>query len=172
MHPTQNDLPIAKRKQLTDMLNQLLSDALDLYSQIKQAHWNVKGENFQTLHELFDTVATEVNMDADMIAERVMQLGGQSMGTVRVAAKASRLKQYPMEAVDGQEHVRALSEAISVFNMHARKGIDDTAGLGDAVTADMLTEITRGLDKQLWFVESHLSSALQGEAALPNKARA
>ena len=153
---TKNDIPAAKRKKLSTYLNQLLSDALDLKLQTKQAHWNVKGANFIALHQLFDTIATEVEDVVDLIAERVVQLGDTAFGTLRYAAKQSRLKEYPLAISDSQKHVDALSTAIATFNAYARKGIDDTAALGDAVTADMLTGIVRGLDKQLWFVESHL----------------
>ncbi len=153
---TKNDIPGANRKKLNLLLGQLLADAIDLHYQTKQAHWNVKGENFIALHELFDSVAGEVSSTVDTIAERIMQLGGNAQGTVRVAAKKSRLDEYPLDLVDSQKHVDALSDVISVFNKHARKNIDETSALGDAVTADILTGIVRGLDKQLWFVESHL----------------
>jgi starvation-inducible DNA-binding protein len=156
MHPTKNDIPAAKRAKVADILARLLVDAVDLKSQAKQAHWNVKGENFIALHELFDKVASEVDEAVDTIAERIVQLGGAAEGTVREAAKRSRLKEYPHGTADGQKHVDALSSAIAAFNSCARKNIDDTAALGDAITADMLTGIVGGLDKQLWFVESHL----------------
>lgn len=158
MHPTKNDIPAAKRKKIADVLSQLLVDAIDLKSQIKQAHWNVKGENFIALHELFDAVATEVEGAVDMIAERVVQLGGEAAGTVRYAAKKSRLKEYPLTLADGEKHADALSSVLAAFNAHGRKGIDETDDLGDAVTADLLTGVVRGLDKQLWFVESHLAN--------------
>ncbi len=155
MHSTKNDITLPKRKQLIEKLNQLLADAIDLNLQVKQAHWNVKGANFIALHELFDTISTEVVLGYDMIAERVVQLGGQALGTARVAAAESRLKEYPLDASDESEHVEALSAALASFNKNARKAIDETDDLGDAVTADMLTGIVRGLDKQIWFVESH-----------------
>lgn len=161
MHPTKNDLAPAKRRKLTEYLNRLLSDVLDLKSQCKQAHWNVKGKNFIALHELFDKIATEVDDAADLIAERIVQLGDTAEGTVRVAAKYSRLKEFPLDISDNQKHVDALSTAIATFNSYARKGIDDTDAMGDAVTSDMLTQITRGLDKQLWFVESHLKEQMK-----------
>jgi starvation-inducible DNA-binding protein len=155
MHSTKNDLALPKRKQLIEKLNQLLADSIDLNLQVKQAHWNVKGANFIALHELFDAISAEVVLDYDMIAERVVQLGGQALGTVRVVAKDSRLKEYPLNASDEADHVEALGSALAAFNKHARKAIDETDALGDAVTADMLTGIVRGLDKQIWFVESH-----------------
>ena len=153
---TKNDIASASRKKLNLLLGQLLADAIDLHSQAKQAHWNVKGENFIVLHELFDSVAGEISSSVDTIAERIMQLGGSAQGTVRVAAKKSRLAEYPLDLSDSQKHVDSLSDAISFFNKHARKSIDESSALGDAVTADILTGIVRGLDKQLWFVESHL----------------
>ena len=157
MPATKNDIAPVKREKITKILNQLLSDAIDLKYQAKQAHWNVKGENFIALHELFDTVSTQADEAVDLIAERIVQLGDTALGTARVAAKNSRLKEYPLTASDSQKHVDALSSAIATFNSYSRKGIDDTGAIGDAVTADMLTEITRGLDKLLWFVESHLA---------------
>ena len=156
MRPTKNDISLTKRTKLADMLNLLLADAVDLKTQAKQAHWNVKGENFIALHELFDQVATEVEADVDLIAERVVQLGGVALGTARVAAKQSRLKEYPLSITESDKHVDAFSSAIGTFNASARQAVDDAAELGDAITSDMLTQIVSGLDKQLWFVESHL----------------
>jgi starvation-inducible DNA-binding protein len=157
MFQTKNSIPQPARKKIIGILSSLLSDSQDLYSQIKQAHWNVRGNAFIALHELFDTIATEVNDDVDMIAERIMQLGGSTQGTVRVAAKQSRLKEYPLAASDVAKHVEAVASAIGQFTAHSRKAVDDTGAAGDAITADMLTQITRGLDKQLWFVEAHKS---------------
>lgn len=156
MTNTKNDIAPVTRKKIATYLNQLLSDAVDLKSQAKQAHWNVKGANFIAIHELFDAVATEVEAAVDLIAERIVQLGETATGTARVAAKESRLKEYPLTITDSQKHIDALSTAMATFNGFVREGIDDTGVMGDAVTADMLTGIARGLDKQLWFVESHL----------------
>lgn len=155
---TKNDIPTEVRNNINLVLGQLLADAIDLHYQTKQAHWNVKGENFIALHQLFDALAAEVSLAVDTIAERIIQLGGSAQGTVRVAAQKSRLQEYPLDITDSQQHIDALSSALAAFNKSARKGIDETAELGDAVSADMLTGITSGLDKQLWFVESHLKN--------------
>lgn len=155
MNDTKISLSPNVRKKVIALLQPLLSDAQDLYSQVKQAHWNVRGASFIALHELFDTIATEVNDDVDMIAERIMQLGGSAQGTVREAAKATRLKEYIHTTADGSKHVDALSSAIAQFTQNSRKAVDESDEMGDAITADMLTQITRGLDKQLWFVEAH-----------------
>lgn len=170
MHPTKNDIPLAKRDKIIVILNRLLSGAIDLGMQTKQAHWNVKGDNFIALHELFDAVYTEVAADVDLIAERIVQLGGTAEGTLQAVSKSSGLKPYPLSVTESEKHVEALSSAIAAFNAPARKAIDETGGLGDAITADMLTGIVRGLDKQLWFVESHLPQA-GADVRLVDKAR-
>lgn len=165
MHNTKNDLPLANRKKLVKLLSYVLSDAIDLQSQCKQAHWNVKGKTFIALHELFDAVATEVTAAVDMIAERIVQLGGEAEGTVRAVAKTSRLTEYPLAVAGDEAHADALSNAIAAFLRYARPAIDESDDAGDAITADMLTGIVRGLDKQLWFVESHLSSITSARIA-------
>ena len=158
MHNTKIDLSKDKREKLIEILNTRLADAADLKSQAKQAHWNVKGMSFIALHELFDQVATNVEGYVDMIAERVTTLGGTAMGTVRVAAEKSTLAQYPLEITDGADHVDALSTALADFGKKVRANIDEADELGDMNTADLFTEISRGIDKDLWFVEAHIQS--------------
>lgn len=155
LHNTKIDLAKGKREKLIAILNQSLAEAMDMKSQAKQAHWNVKGPNFIALHELFDQVATEIETHVDDLAERVTTLGGVAMGTVRIAAETSSLSQYPMELTDGTAHVDALSTALAEFGKKARKNIDVTDELGDKDTADLYTGISRGVDKLLWFVEAH-----------------
>ncbi|CAN5635368.1 DNA starvation/stationary phase protection protein Dps [soil metagenome] len=158
MHNTKIDISKETREKIIEMLNTRLADAADLKSQAKQAHWNVKGMSFIALHELFDQVATNVEAYVDMIAERVTTLGGTAMGTVRVAAQNSTLQQYPLEITDGADHVDALSTALSDFGKKVRKNIDEADELGDMDTADIFTEVSRGIDKDLWFVEAHIQS--------------
>src|SRR5580765_6153692 len=155
IYETENDLPKDKRAELIGLLNQRLADIIDLQTQIKQAHWNVKGPHFIGLHELFDKIAEDVESYVDMIAERAVQLGGIAEGTARVAASRSRLDEYPLEIADGSAHVEAVARALSTFGREARLTIDETDALEDADTADMFTEISRGIDKWLWFVEAH-----------------
>ena len=158
LHSTKIDIAKGKREKIIEILNQSLADAIDLKSQAKQAHWNVKGSSFIALHELFDQVATEAEVYIDDIAERVTSLGGTALGTIRVAAERSSLSEYPHEITDGTAHVDALSTALADFGKAARKNIDKTDELGDADTADIYTGISRGVDKLLWFVEAHNQS--------------
>ncbi len=158
MHKTKNDIPQATREKVIEILNKRLADAIDLKSQAKQAHWNVKGMSFFSLHELFDQVATEVETHIDTIAERITSLGGTALGTVRIAARESSLNEYPHEITEGSAHVEALSSALADFGAKVRKNIDETQELGDADTAVLFTEISRSIDKLLWLVEAHNQS--------------
>jgi starvation-inducible DNA-binding protein len=158
MHKTKNDIAKAKREKIIDILNSRLADASDLKSQAKQAHWNVKGMSFIGLHELFDQIATEAEAYTDLIAERVTALGGTALGTVRVASQKSSLSEYPLEITDGADHVDALSTALADFGKKVRQGIDEADKLEDKDTADLFTEVSRGVDKSLWFVEAHIQS--------------
>ena len=159
MYETENDIPQARRLELNGLMNQRLADAVDLQMQMKQAHWNVKGPHFIGLHELFDQIDEAVEGYVDMIAERIVQLGGVAEGTVRVAAERARLEEYPLDIADGQAHVEAVSKALSTFGHEARNTIDQADDLDDADTADMFTEISRGIDKWLWFVEAHTQAS-------------
>jgi starvation-inducible DNA-binding protein len=158
MFKTKNDVPEATRVKVVQLLNARLADCIDLQTQIKQAHWNVKGPNFIALHELFDKINEEVEDYVDDIAERAVQLGGVAEGTARSVAKRSALSEYPASAVDGRSHVEALSSALAAFGTVARQGIDQANELGDLDTADLFTEVSRGIDKWLWFVEAHLQA--------------
>ena len=155
MFDTKNDLSKATRVKVVELLNARLADCIDLQTQVKQAHWNVKGPSFIALHELFDKINEEVQEYVDEIAERAVQLGGVAEGTARVVAKRSTLTEYPGDAVDGRSHVEALSSALATFGKAARKAIDESNELGDLDTADLFTGVSRGIDKWLWFVEAH-----------------
>jgi starvation-inducible DNA-binding protein len=155
MFKTNNDLPEDVRARVVELLNARLADAVDLQTQTKQAHWNVKGPNFIALHELFDKVNQDVEDNVDDLAERVVQLGGVAEGTLRTAAKRSSPGEYPATAVDGRSHVEALSNALAAFGKSVRKAVSDAAKLGDLDTADLFTEISCDIDKWLWFVEAH-----------------
>ena len=158
MFKTKNDLSETIRVKAIELLNARLADAIDLQTQTKQAHWNVKGPSFIALHQLFDKINEDVEDYVDELAERVVQLGGVAGGTARTAAKRSSLSEYPANTVDGRSHVEALSSALAAFGKSARKSIDHADELGDLDTADLFTEISRGIDKWLWFVEAHLQA--------------
>lgn len=155
MFNTKNNLPAAARKKVAAILNQGLADMGDLYSQTKQAHWNVRGASFYALHKLFDDLAASVESHIDDTAERITALGALAKGTVRMAAAASALPEFPDEQPRELSYVDALVERYAAVAASVRKAIDATAALGDADTADLLTGLSRDLDKALWMLEAH-----------------
>ena len=156
LFPTRNDIPETRRAELVILLNQRLADAVDLQGQAKAAHWNVKGPGFIALHKLFDEVHASVTGYVDEIAERAVQLGGVAEGTVRIAARRSELKEYPLDIASDRKHAEALAGALAAFGARVRVAIGEADALGDPGTADLFTGISRGVDKALWFVEAHL----------------
>lgn len=158
MYKTKNDIPEATRARLVELCNARLADAIDLQTQCKQAHWNVKGPDFISLHELFDEVYADVASYADLIAERAVQLGGVADGTARSVAKRSSLDEYAVKGGKGRDHVDALSSALAAFGKLTRHAIGESSELDDADTTDIFTHVSRGTDKWLWFVEAHLQA--------------
>jgi starvation-inducible DNA-binding protein len=150
------DLPTRTRVAMIGLLNQELADTADLYSQTKQAHWNVKGIHFYQLHLLFDQLAEKRQGEADELAERATELGGYALGTVRMAAASSRLPEIPTDINAGVDYVRALVERYGIHANNLRAAIDEADEAGDKDTADLFTEISRELDKDLWFLQAHL----------------
>lgn len=153
---TRNDLPKETRQAMAELLNQQLADTFDLFSQTKQAHWNVKGPQFYQLHELYDELAAELLGYVDLIAERATALGGVATGTVRMAASSARMDDYPAAPVGSMESVRLLADRFAAVAESTREAIDQAEQAEDMDTADLFTEVSRGLDKSLWFLEAHL----------------
>ena len=144
------------RASMIILLNQLLADSIDLKLAFKQAHWNLQGPQFIALHELFDQVAARIEDHADTIAERVVQLGGIAAGTTQAVTAKTSLPAYPAEATGQQEHLEALSQRLAAFGAASRAAIDEADGAGDADTADIMTGVSRAIDKDAWFVGAHL----------------
>jgi starvation-inducible DNA-binding protein len=154
--PTHIDLPENTREASIELLNQQLADTFDLYSQIKQAHWSIKGKEFIALHEFFDELAERVLGYVDEIAERAVALGGTATGTVRMAAANSTLPEYPLDTFEDMDVVSVLVDRYGKYAASTRAAIDTADEHRDLTTADLFTEISRTIDKDLWFLEAHL----------------
>ena len=153
-----SSIEVPEKARLIEILNARLADSTDLKTQTKHAHWNVKGPQFIQLHELFDSIAPHFDDYSDLLAERAVQLGGVANGTLREAATTSSIPEYNLSAVNGTEHVKSLVKNIARFAALVREAIDQTDDLGDKDTADIFTEISRQVDKDLWFLEAHLQA--------------
>lgn len=156
MYKTKNTLSEEIRIKCIERLNIVLASCIDASLNAKQAHWNVKGGSFMSLHELFDDVSDRLAEYSDLIAERIVQLGGIAEGTLPAIKQRSILKVYPLGVVGGLSHVEHLSDALAILGKIAREAIDELSAIGDANAADILTEVSRGVDKYIWFLESHL----------------
>ncbi len=152
---THNTLPEEVRAQSIEVLNHHLAAAIDLHAQLKQAHWNVRGAGFMAIHELFDRVSENVEKYSDMLAERAGALGGTAQGRLTVVVERSFLVPYPLGLADVAEHVFAVGATLAAFGQSARDAIDPLDEAGDKAGADLMTEIVRGIDQDVWFVESH-----------------
>lgn len=141
---------------VVDILNARLADAIDLALITKQAHWNLKGPNFIAVHEMLDPMRTTIDTHVDIIAERIAQLDGIALGTSQVVAKATALASYPTDIRKAPDHLAALAERFATLANQVREDIDATDEAGDADAADILTAFSRDLDKNLWFIKSHL----------------
>lgn len=164
--PTRSGLPPEIRLDVIRMLNQTLACTVDLRSQVRQAYWNTKGKDFSLLHPLFATMLSELQTDIDLVAERIAVLGGVVMGTVRMVAMQSKLPEYPDAVMEGDGHVLALVERFGRYAVTLRDDIVLATDVEDAGSAALYTDISRGIDKQLWILETHLRR--QGESAEPD----
>jgi starvation-inducible DNA-binding protein len=156
---TRNSLSENIRRQSGELLNRQLAAAIDLHAQVKQAHWTVRGSTFIGVHELFDTLSTQVEDWSDLLAERAGALGVAAEGTIQRATERSHLSPYPLSIAGAPAHLAALSDAMAAFASDARAAIVEADSLGDPVTADVLTGIVRAADQALWKLESHQEPA-------------
>jgi starvation-inducible DNA-binding protein len=156
LHKTRNHLPSNAKSVSIDLLNARLADGIDLALTTKQAHWNLKGPQFIGVHEMLDGFRTDQDEWNDTMAERIAQLGGTALGTTQAVATATKLPPYPTDIYAVADHLAALIDRYADFGNALRENIDQTDEAGDADTADIFTEVSRGIDKQLWFLEAHV----------------
>lgn len=156
--PTRNDVQDNAKKVSIGVLNACLADSIDLYNATRSAHWNVKGPQFHSIHTMLEEFYNQLQTASDDLAERVVQLGGTALGTTQVLAQSTRLPPYPTDTYAGEDHLKALAERYAAVAKSLREGIEETDEAGDADTADLLTEQSRAVDKQLWMIEAFLQS--------------
>ncbi len=158
MYPNRIALSDEIKKQVVEVMEVCLAQASDMYSQAKFAHWNVKGDNFYQLHLVFDHVAKVIGKQADPIAERITQLGGVANGTIRQASMVSKIPEYPVDTINGMDHVRALSDSLGVYCQGMRDASDKIDDIGDEPSSDFFNQLIVDAEEQLYFLESHLEA--------------
>lgn len=157
LYPSPSPLPETTRRRVIEALNHRLVDGLDLHSQIKVAHWNVKGPHFAALHPLFETFAIALANFNDQVAERAVTLGGLAVGTARQVASGSRLADYPPGLAQGHDHVAQLADRIEVYLEGVRQSRTLAEELDDTDSADLLTQIVTEFEKNAWFLRASLA---------------
>ena len=157
MYKTPSQLPEAARTAVIHALNEILADGLDLHSQLKVAHWNVRGPQFPALHPLFEQFANQLATHNDSIAERAVTLGGLAVGTARSVAKRSRLEEYPAETIRDVDHVSLLADRFESFLVAAREARSRTEKVGDTDSVDLLTGLITDFEKNAWFLRATLA---------------
>ena len=156
MHETRNDTKSNAKKVSLDTLQARLTDGIDLSLTIKQAHWNLKGPQFIGIHLMLDGFRDEMDDYNDKVAERIIQLGGTAKGTIQAVDAQTQLAPYPLDTYAVADHLAALIDRYATYANAVRQNIDDTDEAGDAGTSDLFTEVSRGVDKQMWFLEAHV----------------
>lgn len=156
LNPTRNDLGENAKKVAVGALNGTLVDMIDLTNSVRMAHWTMKGPNFIGLHEMLETFYNDLFNTSDEVAERLVQLGGTPDGTSQLVGERTRLSPYPQQTTYTLDHVKELADRFAALAKLVREGIDATDEAGDADTADLLTGVSRDLDKKLWMLEAHL----------------
>jgi starvation-inducible DNA-binding protein len=156
-HPTRIDIPLEIRAYVITLLQQTLACTVDLRSQVKQAAWNLKGTDIFPLQALFTTIAIELDDYTDLVAARLTALGGVARGTVRMAVAQSTLPEYPEDLVAGTAHVRALAERFALYATAIRADIVHAMDVEDTGTANLYTDISRGIETRLGELDAYLS---------------
>ncbi len=156
MHKTSLDLSLDTRKKSIEILQACFVDTLHLSLLAKQAHWNVKGMQFFSLHELFDKAHSCLGDYTDDLAERIASLGGTARGTLKTIQAQTTLQPYPEDIFKGEEHLKALCKNFAILCKEVREGIPTLEKIADLGSSDLLTEVSRGLDHHLWLLEAHL----------------
>lgn len=157
MYKTPSPLPETARVAIAKVLNEQLATGLDLHSQIKLAHWNVRGPQFAALHPLFEQFANQLAVHNDAIAERAVTLGALAIGTARQVAAKSKLAEYPVATTKDLEHVAALAERFETYLEGARSTRATAEQHGDLTTVDLLAGVVEEVEKNAWFLRATLA---------------
>ena len=153
---TWNPLQLDQRQQSIEVLNGVLADLITVSFGCRQAHWNVRGENFDALHKMFGDIHQQLDGAADELAERIATLGGIVRGSVQHIAADTKLDAYPAFAIEPAEHLSALAARLGALTGRLKDGIRRCEMIVDPVTIHHLTDVSVNVEKALWRIESHL----------------
>ncbi len=139
-------------KKMADLLNANLASLIDLSMDSKQCHWNLQGTGFIGVHQLLDETYARLTEAFDTVAERIVILGHKANGISKRVVEDSILETYPTDITKVDEHVRELTNRYKTVAAKLRDAIEVAGDAGDEDTADLLTEVSRTIDKDAWFI--------------------
>jgi starvation-inducible DNA-binding protein len=147
--PITSPLSEADKKATAAVLQTTLVDLIDLSLVAKQAHWNVVGKNFRSVHLHLDELVSTARTYVDQVAERANAIGASPNGKAKTVVENSGIPEYPEGWRTDEQTVDAIVEILAALIQKVRKGIDET-DKADLVTQDLLIEITRALEEAHW----------------------
>jgi starvation-inducible DNA-binding protein len=154
--PVHSTLPDKAKAVAGEAVQGALVDLLDLSLVAKQAHWNVVGPRFRSIHLQLDEVVDLARTAADTVAERASAIGVSPDGRAGTVAKESGIASFPTGYIKDNEVVKTLVSALESVTVRMRKRIDDTAE-PDPVTQDILIGITGELEKHAWMFQAEMT---------------
>lgn len=140
-------------KDLTDNLQKVLVDLLELQIQGKQAHWNVVGKNFRDTHRILDEIIEDARTFSDTVAERMRALHGVPDGRSDTVAATTTLSEYPNGEVDTAETIDLITDRLEATIITIR-GVHDDVDEEDPTSADVLHGILERLEQFAWMVSA------------------
>jgi len=147
-------LDMAENETVVLRLKVLLSDFHVFSIKVHNFHWNVTGPSFGPLHKLFDEVYDHAGGHIDKVAERIRQIGGVAPGSMKEFLANATLDEEAGALGDSQEMLRKLVADLEVLSKDARRIVLETQD--DQGTVNMLADMIESLDKDSWFLRSHI----------------
>lgn len=148
MHRTKSTLDAAIYTASIGLPEARLSDSIGLIGQTTKAHWDVISPAIIALHQLFD------DLRSDKVVGCLVSLSSQAYGSVRSAARPTQAG-YPVKASTGPDHFAASCSAFAECGDKGRSAIENSAKIGVQDTSDPFAEVSRAVDKALWFIKAH-----------------
>lgn len=148
-------IPICEESanQVTTSLQQVLVDLIDLGLVSKQAHWNVHGQQFLSVHEKLDAIVESARAGADTIAERIVQLGASADGRAKTVESQSHLETYPESFQDVPDTLKLVCDRLLTTAQRLREAIEKVGEL-DPLTEDYLIAIGQEIEEHLWMMQA------------------
>jgi starvation-inducible DNA-binding protein len=156
MYASHLDFPETACTDIITFLKARLADAFDLAALMKQAYWTLRDSSSRGRCELFEACHDEMDECIDSLARRIATLSGVAECSVRTTMLNSSTGKYPLRTRRGEQHETAIRMVLARFGRAVRADIDQAAEVGDAGTVNVLSDVSRKVDTQLWVAKAQL----------------